>query len=377
MLTTSRVVLVLCFFFAAHSASGRSTFAKHGLVVSDSDLASQAGAQTLQAGGNAADAAVTTGFMLAVTRPYYASLGGGGIMVVRFNDEVLALDHREWAPSRATSDMYLKAPRTNASTVGALAVSTPGTVRGLFDLHQRFGRRSWQADIEPAVALAAQGFTVSEGFARMIEENIERFSAAGKKYFSDKGTLYQIGDRFTQPQLARALVLTQKHGADAIYENAIAQDIIDTIKKEGGILEPDDLRSYRARWTEPLHARLFGADVYSMPPPSSGGTLLISELKMAELIGLNRFTPFGSRELHVMAEIMNRAFFDRQYLADPDDMRIRPDAIFARTRIRKWVATIDTQKKTAFEREAFAISNAMPGPVHEGEHTTHYSVVDA
>ncbi|MGH8646921.1 MAG: gamma-glutamyltransferase, partial [Gammaproteobacteria bacterium] len=139
MLTTSRVVLVLCFFFAAHSASSRPTFAKHGLVVSDSDLASQAGAQTLQAGGNAADAAVTTGFVLAVTRPYYASLGGGGFMIVRFNDEVLALDHREWAPSRATRDMYLKAPRTHASTVGALAVATPGTVRGLFDLHRRFG----------------------------------------------------------------------------------------------------------------------------------------------------------------------------------------------------------------------------------------------
>ncbi|MGH8601928.1 MAG: gamma-glutamyltransferase [Gammaproteobacteria bacterium] len=377
MLTTRRVVLVLCFCLAAHSVSSRPTFGKRGLVVSDSVLASQAGAQTLQAGGNAADAAVTTGFVLAVTRPYYASLGGGGFMIVRFNDEVLALDHREWAPSRATRDMYLKAPKTNASTVGALAVATPGTVRGLFDLHRRFGRRSWQADIEPAVALAAQGFMVSEGFARMIEENIEGFSAAGKKYFSNRGKPYQIGDRFKQPQLAQALVLIQKYGADAIYESAIARDIVDTTKGEGGILEPDDLRSYRARWAEPLHARVFGADVYSMPPPSSGGTLLISELKMAELIGLSRFTPFGSQELHVMAEIMNRAFFDRQYLADPDAMRIQPDAIYAPERIRKWVATIDTQKKTAFERKAFAITNAVPGSVHEGEHTTHYSVVDA
>lgn len=377
MVTTSRVVFVLCFFFAAHSASSRPTFGQHGLVVSDSDLASQAGAQTLQAGGNAADAAVTAGFVLAVTRPYYASLGGGGFMLVRFNDEVLALDHREWAPSRATSDMYPKAPGTNASTVGGLAVATPGTVRGLFELHRRFGRRSWQTDIEPAVALAVRGFMVSEGFARMIEENIEHFSVAGKTYFSAKGKLYQVGDRFRQPQLARALMLIQNYGADAIYESAIARDIIDTTKKEGGILEPEDLRSYRARWAKPLHAKVFGADVYSMPPPSSGGTLLISELKMAELIGLSRFTPFSGQELHVMAEIMHRAFFDRQYLADPDAMRIRPDAIFARKRIRQWVATIDTQKKTAFEREAFAISNAIPGPVHEGEHTTHYSVVDA
>jgi len=377
MLTTRRVVLVLCFCLAAHSVSSRPTFGKRGLVVSDSDLASQAGVQTLQAGGNAADAAVTTGFVLAVTRPYYASLGGGGFMMVRFNDEVLALDHREWAPSRATRDMYLKAPKTNASTVGALAVATPGTVRGLFELHRRFGRRSWQADIEPAVALAVRGFMVSEGFARMIEENIEHFSVAGKKYFSDNGKLYRIGARFKQPQLARALMLIQKYGADGIYEGAIARDIIDTIRKGGGILEPDDLRFYRARWTRPLHARVFGADVYSMPPPSSGGTLLISELKMAESIRLSRFAPFGSHELHVMAEIMNRAFFDRQYLADPDDMRIKPDAIFASERIRKWVATIDIERKTAFEREALAITDAVGGPVHEGGHTTHYSVVDA
>ncbi len=377
MVSTSRVAFVLCFCFVAHSASSRPTFGQHGLVVSDSDLASQAGVQTLQAGGNAADAAVTTGFVLAVTRPYYASLGGGGFMLVRFNDEVLALDHREWAPSRSTRDMYLKAPKTHASTVGALAVATPGTVRGLFDLHRRFGRRSWQANIEPAVALAVRGFMVSEGFARMIEENIEHFSVAGKTYFSDNGKLYRVGDRFKQPQLARALMLIQNYGADAIYESAIARDIVDTTKKEGGILEPDDLRSYRARWTGPLHARVFGADVYSMPPPSSGGTLLISELKMAELIRLSELAPFSGHELHVMAEIMNRAFFDRQYLADPDDMRTRPDAIFAPERIRKWVATIDIQKKTAFEREAFAITDAMPGPAHEGEHTTHYSVVDA
>lgn len=377
MLTISRVVFVLCLCFAAHSASSRPTFGKHGLVVSDSDLASQAGAQTLQAGGNAADAAVTTGFVLAVTRPYYASLGGGGFMVVRFNHELLALDHREWAPSRATRDMYLKAPRTNASTLGALAVATPGTVRGLFDLHRRFGRRPWHADIEPAVALAAQGFVVSEGFSRMVEENMERFSAAGKKYFLNKGKPYKVGDRFTQPQLARALMLIQKHGADATYENGIARDVIDTVKKEGGILEPDDLRSYKARWAEPVHARVFGVDVYSMPPPSSGGTLLISELKMAESIELSRFTPFGSQELHVMAEIMNRAFFDRQNLADPDNMRIRPDAIFSSKRIRKWVTTIDTKKKTDFERKEFAIANTMSDRVREGEHTTHYSVVDA
>lgn len=126
----SAIIFILCISFAGTSALGRPTFGRHGLVVSDSDLSSQAGVQTLQAGGNAADAAVTTAFMLAVTRPYYASLGGGGFMVMRFNNAVLALNHRERAPFRSSSGMYLQIPKPHASTIGALAVATPGTVLG-------------------------------------------------------------------------------------------------------------------------------------------------------------------------------------------------------------------------------------------------------
>ena len=229
------IVFILCFSFAGTPASGRPTFGRHGLVVSDSDLSSQAGVQTLQAGGNAADAAVTTAFMLAVTRPYYASLGGGGFMVMRFNNAVLALNHRERAPFSSSSGMYLQIPKPHASTIGALAVATPGTVLGLFELHKRFAKRSWHADIEPAVQLATQGFMVSEEFARMIEENTKHFSAAGRKYFSKDGKPYQVGDRFKQPQLARAMMLIQRYGADAFYKKGIAEDIVETAKKEGGI----------------------------------------------------------------------------------------------------------------------------------------------
>ncbi|MFH0342220.1 MAG: gamma-glutamyltransferase [Chromatiales bacterium] len=372
----SAIVFILCFFFAGTPASGRPTFGRHGLVVSDSDLSSQAGVQTLQAGGNAADAAVTTAFMLAVTRPYYASLGGGGFMAVRFNNAVLALNHRERAPLRSSSGMYLQAPKTNASAIGALAVATPGTVRGLFELHKRFAKRSWHADIEPAVQLATQGFMVTEEFARMIEENIKHFSAAGRKYFYNKGKPYKVGDRFKQPQLARAMMLIQRYGADAFYKKGIAEDIVETTKKEGGILGHEDLRSYQARWIAPLHARVFGADVYSMPPPSSGGTLLISELKMAELIKLSELSPFSSSELHVMAEIMSRAFFERQYLADPEFMRIRPDALYAGSRIRKWVTSISIEKKTTFDRKGFEIRAPGPAGRDAVKHTTHYSIVD-
>src|SRR5438270_8449177 len=160
------LAVVLLLLLAAFAASARPTFGKRGLIVSDSDLASQAGIRTLLAGGNAADAAVTTAFVLAVTRPYYASLGGGGFMLVRFRKEVLALDHRERAPLRSTPGMFLKSKDPHASINGGLAVATPGTVFGLYALHKRYDRLSWKRDIEPAVQLAARGFMVTEEFAR-------------------------------------------------------------------------------------------------------------------------------------------------------------------------------------------------------------------
>ena len=149
-------------------------------------------------------------------------------------------------------------------------------------------------------------------------------------------------------------------------------------RKRAVFLEHEDLRSYQARSTAPLHARVFGADVYSMPPPSSGGVLLISALKMAESLKLSELAPFSSSELHVMAEIMSRAFFERQYLADPEFMRIRPDALYAGSRIRKWVTTISIEKKTTFDRRGFEIRAAMSGPAGRDavNHTTHYSIVD-
>jgi gamma-glutamyltranspeptidase / glutathione hydrolase len=372
------LAVVLLLLLAAFAASARPTFGKHGLVVSDSDLASQAGIRTLLAGGNAADAAVTIAFVLAVTRPYYASLGGGGFMLVRFRKEVLALDHRERAPLRSTPGMFLKSKDPHASINGGLAVATPGTVFGLYALHKRYGRLSWKRDIEPAVQLAAGGFMVTEEFARMINENRKRFSPAGQRYFSKHDRPYEVGDILRQSQLAAALKLIQQHGAEGFYRNAVARDIAATVRRAGGILDERDLAAYQPRWLTPLHAKVFGADIHSMPPPSSGGILLISELKMAEASKLNRFMPFSVSELHGMAEIMSRAFADRQYLADPNFMKVLPEQIYSDRRVRAWVQTIDLEKKIAFDPQSNSIPQAAREPLLKDElpHTTHYSILD-
>ncbi len=355
-------------------AFARPTFGKNGLVVSANDLASQAGIATLKKGGTAADAAVTTAFVLAVTRPYYGSLGGGGLMLTRFNNEVLALDHRERAPHKATVDMYLKAPK-GASLTGGLAIGIPGNVRGLFELHKKFGKLSWSEDIQAAVTLAKNGFMVTGEMARMIKETFNDFSAQGKKIFSNDSKPFHVGDTLKQPQLAEALEIIQRNGADGFYKGPVADDIAQTIKHEHGILDSQDLKKYEAHWMKPLKQDIFDIKIYSMPPPSSGGALLFSELKMAEALKIQNLKPYGQDEFHLLAEIMNRAFFDRQYLADPKYTTIPIDEIYRDSRIQKWIKTINRGKKTSFDPKDFDLGEGGISS-NEGWHTTHYVIID-
>jgi gamma-glutamyltranspeptidase / glutathione hydrolase len=367
--------ILICLTLTLESSVwARPTFGKSGLVVSANDLASQAGIATLKRGGTAADAAVTTAFVLAVTRPYYGSLGGGGLMLTRFHNEVLALDHREKAPRNSTADMYLKGLKT-ASTVGGLAVAIPGNVRGLFELHKKFGKLSWHDDIQPAVFLAKNGFMVTEEIARVTKGSFNDFSPQGKKIFSNQGNPLQVGDTLKQPQLAAAFEIIQKKGADGFYKGPIADDIALTVKHEHGILDAQDLKSYEAQWMKPLKQDIFDAQIYSMPPPSSGGALIFSELKMAEALKVQNLKPYGHEEFHLLAEIMERAFFDRQYLADPKYTTIPVDEIYRDSRIQKWVKTINPNKKTSFDPKDFEMDKSgVAGK--EGSNTTHYVVVD-
>ncbi len=357
-------VLVLV---ATFNVWARPTFAKKGLVVSCSALASQVGADILKQGGNVADAAVATAFALSVTTPYYASLGGGGFLLIRINGKVEALDYRERAPQKSTREMFLGKPE-NASTVGGLAVCTPGNVKGLFELHKKYGKLPWTKLVLPAQKLAAQGFPVTEEFARMINENVKDFSPGGKKYFTHKGTPLEVGEIFKQPQLARALNIIMRKGASGFYSGEIAADIVDAVKSTGGIMTGDDLTQYKVRWMEPLHAKVFDSEIYSMPPPSSGGALLLSELKISEKVKLGELKAYSLTEYHSMAEIMSRAFFDRQYIADPQFSKFDVSTLFSAERVSKLSETVHKNKKSIIKKQDFEI--------HEGTNTTHYVVAD-
>lgn len=376
----ARLGLTLSVLLLASMATvldAKPTFGKKGLVVSADQEASAAGARILQLGGNAADAAVATALVLAVTRPYFGSIGGGGFLLVRMNGKVHALDYRERAPSASTPQMYVSHANKKASEIGGLAVATPGVVRGLWDLHQKFGRLPWARLAEPAITLAEGGYPVTGEIFDRLKESLIDFDQTGKSFWSREGKPLAVGTTVRQPGLAAALRAIQKQGPSGFYSGPVAKDIVDTVRKEGGILTLADLSGYRTIWREPLAIDAFGHRVYSMPPPSSGGTLLFSELQMAERLRLHEEKPWSGVQYHLLAEIMRRAFFDRQYIADPRSMTVTPGQIFDPARIARWVLTVNRDRRTEVDWTGFEMESGPSRPERpERLETTHYCVVD-
>ncbi|MCG3191736.1 MAG: Glutathione hydrolase proenzyme [Thermoanaerobaculia bacterium] len=368
---------VAAFSLMAATVEAAPTIGRSGLVVSADHWASEAGKQVLASGGNAADAAVATALVLAVTRPYFGSIGGGGFLLVRMNGKVHALDYRERAPSAARPDMYTSHPNKKASEIGGLAVATPGVVRGLWDLHQKFGKLPWTRLAEPAIRLAESGYVVSGEIHDRLKESLADFDQSGKTFWSREGKPLEVGTTVRQPKLAAALRAIQKQGPGGFYKGPVARDIVETVKKEGGILTLADLSEYRTLWRDPLELNVYGHRVYSMPPPSSGGTLLLSELQMAEKLKLHDEKPWSGAQFHLLAEIMRRAFFERQYIADPRAMTVTPAQIFDPARIARWVSTVTRDRRTEPDWKSFDLDALRAQPAKEERlETTHYCVVD-
>jgi gamma-glutamyltranspeptidase/glutathione hydrolase len=355
----------------------KPVYGKNGLVVSASAEASAAGARVLKQGGNAVDAAVATAFVLAVTRPYFGSIGGGGFLLVRSGGKVHALDYRERAPRAATPGMYVSNPKKNASEIGGLAVATPGVVAGLWDLHKKFGRLPWARLVEPAIGIAEAGHEVTGEISERLKESLPDFNNTGKAFWSRDGKPLEVGTAVRQPGLAAALRLIQKHGPDGFYKGVIAKDVVETARKEGGILTLEDLAGYKTIWRDPLSLTAFGHQIYSMPPPSSGGTLLFSQLQMAERLKLHEEKPWSAMQYHLLGEILRRTFFDRQYIADPKSMRVTPNQIFDPARVDRWAATIRRDARAEVDWKSFELYPESPKPAgKESQETTHYCVVD-
>ncbi|HEU4641621.1 MAG TPA: gamma-glutamyltransferase [Gemmatimonadaceae bacterium] len=354
--------------------SGRTAVtAPHAMVASNSALASEAGVEIMREGGNAVDAAVATGFALAVTYPRAGNIGGGGFMVIRMADgRVAALDYREIAPLAATRDMYVdpNGKLTDASVVGPLASGVPGAVAGMAEALRRYGTMSLAQVMRPAIRMAAEGFVVDSALALSVHADsalISRFE--GKSVFLPGGKPLQAGTRLVQPALAHTLRLIAEQGPKAFYEGEIADSIAAEMQRDGGIITKADLARYRPEWREPIRGSYRGDSVFAMPPSSSGGITTMESLNILETFPT--LPPFGSAAYaHVVAEAFRRAFIDRNTeLGDPAFVRMPVDKLTSKAYARTLAATIQPARATPSP----AFTSASSEPVH----TTHYSVVDA
>jgi gamma-glutamyltranspeptidase/glutathione hydrolase len=294
-------------------------------VASRSVLASQVGADLLASGGNAIDAAVAVGFTLAVTYPSAGNLGGGGFMVIHLADgTVTTNDHRERAPLLASKDMYLDWKGSvvkGLSTRTHLAVGVPGTVDGLLTVLETYGTLSRAAVIQPAIDLAEDGFPLDRDLAGQFARRLKSFAdyPASMAVFSNAGKPWGVGQVFKQPDLAATLARIKQQGRDGFYAGKTADLIVAEMTRNEGLISHQDLATYTSVWREPIRGTYRGFDIVSMPPPSSGGVLLVQMLNMLETQDL-RASGFGSAAtVHAMIEAERRAYADRaEYLVDPD-----------------------------------------------------------
>ncbi len=350
----------------------------NGMVVTADRHATQTGLRMLQSGGNAVDAAVSIAFTLAVTYPQAGNIGGGGFMLIRTADNtVRALDYRETAPAKATQNMYLDSAGNvieKASTVGYLAVGVPGTVRGLWQAHKKFGSKTWRSLLQPAIRYAEQGFILDEYTARLFnyyKKNFSKFSSA-KSIFVKENTPFKAGDRFFQPDLAATLQRIADHGPDGFYSGKTARLIVADMQAHGGLISEKDLQSYRAVWRQPIHFTYHGYAVFSMPPPSSGGILLAEILNTLEPFPLRSLGHNSSDMMRLWAETERQAYADRaQWLGDPGFVH-NPVSVLTS---KAYADSIRTRLNYFYARSSASIHPGL-NMIHEKEQTTHFSVVD-
>ncbi|MGA8437290.1 MAG: gamma-glutamyltransferase [Candidatus Sulfotelmatobacter sp.] len=365
--------------------------APHGIVVSAHELASRAGVEIMQAGGNAVDAAAATGFALAVVHPAAGNLGGGGFMLIRLADgKTHFLDYREKAPAAATRDMYLDSHGDvvgGASELGYKAIGVPGSVAGMVYADQKYGKLTLQQVMAPAIRLAREGYVLSWGEARDLHDKHLAEFAESRRIFQRDGHYYQPGEIFRQPDLARTLERIAAK-PDDFYHGRLAQELARAIEKGGGLITPGDLAHYEVKEREPIRGTYRGYEVISAPPPSSGGTVLLESLNILEGYDLAKLGDRSADSIHFTTEAFRRAFFDRaEFLGDPDFAKIPVAQLIDKKYGAAWRDSIDKARATASkdlkrpaiftELEQYARAHPQPLRFHESPHTTHYSVVDA
>jgi gamma-glutamyltranspeptidase / glutathione hydrolase len=356
--------------------------AEHGMVVAQEKISARIGADVLRRGGNAIDAAVATGFAMAVTYPRAGNIGGGGFMIIHSTDrhEDVAIDYRETAPAAMTRDVFLGPdgkPDIAKSRDSALGIGVPGTVAGLTLALEKYGSGKFTLAelLQPAIELARDGFVIADDGADTLPgwyRRLARWPASVKIFSRADGTSLHEGDTLIQTDLAATLSAISAQGPRGFYEGPVAEKLAAGIRDAGGIMTSDDLKSYQAVIRTPVRGSYRGYEIVSMPQPSSGGVVLLETLNILEGFPMGEMKQGSAPSLHLMIEAMKRAYADRaRYLGDPDFVSAP-------------IATLVSKDYAARQRAGIDLDHATPWtdalsatPPHEGSNTTHFSVVDS
>lgn len=379
-ITLSILVVLLLLNTAGAPPQGRiPVYAKNGMVVSASMIASEIGRDILKRGGNAMDAAVATAFALAVTWPSAGNLGGGGFIVYADKTgKATTFDFREKSPLAATEKMYLDEtgnPIKDLNHKGILSVGVPGTVAGLHLAHTRYGKLPWANLVDPAIRLASKGFPFTYALHQQSKNNkpeFDKYPSTKKVMFKNGTEIFEPGEIWKQPDLAATLKKIKKHGRDGFYKGEVAEKLAAFMKANGGLITQEDLAQYEAIERKPLTGSYRGYTIQTMAPPSSGGIALIEMLSILEGFNLDSLGYKSADYIHVVAEAMRRAFADRaEFLGDPDfnpDMPV--DKLISKEHAARVRKTINPDKASPSDSSRF-------GQLYEGgANTTHLSVVD-
>ena len=359
---------------------------KHAMVVSIHHEATDAGVEILKDGGNAIDAAVATGFALAVVHPIAGNLGGGGFMLVHFaSGKSTFIDYRERAPLAATANMYLDAKGNvvpDASITGYKAIGVPGSVAGMVYAEKKYGKLTLARVMAPAIRLASQGFVLTDEEAGEYHDKTLSMFPESKRIFQRDGNFYKAGEFFKQPDLA-ATLKTIAADPDDFYHGHIAKELAAEVEKNGGLITVEDLARYSVREREPVTGTYKDYTIISAPPPSSGGIALIEALNILEGYNLSRWKDRTPDEMHLIVEAYRRAYMDRtDYLGDPDYVKIPVDQLIDKKYAAAWRTSIAAEQATPSKDLKRPAGFIPPPPTmndvrHESTQTTHYSVVDA
>ena len=381
MKTYEQIIMLvfLVILIIPNHLNAQTSYARNGMVSSSSLIASEVGRDILKKGGNAIDAAVATAFALAVTWPSAGNIGGGGFIV--FMDkvgEVTTFDFREKAPINASRTMFLDKNGNifeNSNHIGGLSIGVPGTVAGLYKAHQKYGKLAWKEVVQPAIILAKEGFAFtwtlcnhSIAFKKRYAEDLPEFS---KFLLKGDGSFREPGELWKQKDLAATLERIRDHGRDGFYKGQTANLLTNFIQGQGGIITKEDLLKYEAIERKPVKGNYRGYQVYSMPPPSSGGVIMIEMLNMLENYDLEKMGFNSAEYIHILTEVMRRGYASRaEYLGDPDFNPGMPvDKLLSKEYAKKLIESIDMEKASESDPGKF-------GQLYDGENTTHLSVLD-